>query len=286
MSTKTSKTNDFKQWLCSEEKSTATIEKYSDDIDKFRAWMHERGWNDETEDEQVIKNAVIQYKSVLKARGLKAASVNVTLAALNSYMKYLGCNSGVNYLKVQQKVFTDEERELTLSEYKMLVKTARLCSNERLALVMETMASTGMRVSELQFLTVESLRTAKVVVEMKSKIRTILLPERLCYKLNNYVIRYGIEEGQIFLTSSGMPLSRKQIWKEMKHISDIAGVPTSKVFPHNLRHVFARTYYEEWKDVVHLADILGHSSINTTRIYLNYSGSECERQLNKLKIIS
>lgn len=278
--------NGFEQWLHDDEKSDATIEKYSSDIDKFRIWARKNGLEDSLIDESEMKDAVIKYKSWLKSSGLKPASINVALASINCYMKYLGYTESLNYLRIQKNVFMDERRELSLKEFRMLVETARNDGNERLALLMETMASTGIRVSEVQYITVETLSNNRAIVDMKNKIRTIFLPHQLCTKLEWYAKREGINKGCIFITSNGTPISRKQIWSEMKYISEKANVAGSKVFPHNLRHFFARTYYSQCGDIVRLADILGHSSVNTTRIYLIESGSECERQINNLGIIS
>lgn len=276
----------YEQWLCEEEKSPATIVKYSTDVEKFRIWARRNGLEGALEEESYIKDVIIKYKAWLKQSGLKPASVNVSLAAINSYMRFLGYSGSLGYLKVQKKVFQDERTELTMQEYRILVETARFYGNERLALVMETMASTGMRVSELQYITVETVIESRAVIDMKNKIRTVFLPRQLCSKLRWYARGHGIDQGRIFITSNGLPMSRKQVWDEMKKIGRKAGIDESKVFPHNLRHLFARTYYRKCGDIVRLADILGHSNMNTTRIYLAESGSECERQINNLGIVS
>ena len=188
-------------------------------------------------------------------------------------------------LRLQRRSFREAERELDREEYRTLVRTARTLGRERLALVMETICATGIRVGEVPYITVEALRRGKAVVALKGKVRTILLPEKLCKKLLKYVKRQKITSGEVFLTGGGKRLSRVQIWAEMKRLCCAAGVAADKVFPHNLRHLFARTFYRACQDVVKLADILGHSSIETTRIYLLTTGTEHLRQLERLGLL-
>lgn len=191
----------------------------------------------------------------------------------------------MKYLSVQRKLFRDVSRELTRTEYERLLETARSRGRERLALVIETICGTGIRVGEVKYITVEAARRGRVEIALKGKIRTILLPGRLCRKLLKYARKKKIASGEIFLTGSGRSLSRRQIWSELKSLCRHAGVNASKVFPHNLRHLFATTFYRVSKDIAQLANILGHSSVETTRIYLTTSGVEQVRRLDRLGLI-
>ncbi len=278
--------DEFIAYMRQNERSAGTIGKYASDMDVYARWLVENDYLNPFESEERAKQIALEYKDYLRTGKNNPSTINVKLAAINAYFRYKDYNQRIRYLKIQRRIFVDENRELSLPEYKKLVNTARDMGNERLALIMETMASTGMRVSELQYITVESLKSNKIQVDLKNKIRTIFLPQRLCLKLFIYAANLGISAGYIFRTQDGESLSRKQIWHDMKRVSRVAGVASSKVFPHNMRHVFARTYYKQCKDIARLADVLGHSSLETTRVYLMDSGAECERQINSLGIVS
>ena len=268
----------FRQWLLSEEREPATIEKYLREVEQFAAW---------TEGQPVTKEQVTGWKTRLTASSYHPGTVNCKLSALNKFFAFLGwADCRVKYLRVQRRVFRSAQRELTRQEYTRLLETARALGRERLALLIETICATGIRVSELKYITAESVCDGRTEISLKGKIRSILLPGKLCKKLRKYARRQKIASGEIFLTRSGKSLSRRQIWSEMKALCARAGVERSKVFPHNLRHLFARTFYRACRDVVKLADVLGHSSIETTRIYLISTGAEHARQLERLGLVS
>ena len=208
------------------------------------------------------------------------------LAAVNGLFRFLGWGIRVKFLKVQRRLFRDQSRELAREEYDLLVDTARDGGKERLALLMEAVCATGVRVSEVKYLTVEAAQCGRAEIALKGKIRMILLPNKLCRKLLKYARKQKIASGEIFLTRSGRSLSRRQIWAEMKQLCKATGVASEKVYPHNLRHLFARTFYQACKDIARLADVLGHSSIETTRIYLVTTGAEQVRQLDRLGLVS
>ena len=259
------------------ERTGATIQKYVHGVRSFMEWLDGR---------PVTKELTAQWKHDLMEKGLSPSTINGRIAAVNGLFHFLGWTEyRVRALKIQRQAFRDNTKELTAEEYFRLAQTARLQSRERLALVMETICSTGIRVSEVRYITVEAARRARATVSLKGKIRTILLPEKLCGKLLQYARRRGIISGEIFLTEGGKSLSRFEIWREMKAVCEKAGVQGSKVFPHNLRHLFAMTYYRANKNIVRLADLLGHSSINTTRIYLISTGEEHARELARMRLI-
>ena len=221
------------------------------------------------------------------ARGYAPATVNAMLAAVNSLLVFLGQKEcQVKFLKVQRRLFRDPTRELTRPEYDRLLSAARVRGRERLALLMEAICATGIRVSEVKYLTVEAAKAGRTDVALKGKVRTILIPNKLCRKLLKYAKKNKTASGEIFLTRSGKSLSRRQIWCELKSLCSQAGVEPSKVFPHNLRHLFARCFYRATRDVARLADVLGHSSIDTTRIYLISTGVEHARILDRLRLTS
>lgn len=269
---------DFLRYLRDEERSSGTQEKYLRDIRSFRSWLDGR---------TVTKEAVTGWKTHLLDSGYSPITINSMLASVNMLLRWLGCEDcRVRLLKVQRKVFRDPARELTRAEYKRLLGTAQELKKERLELLIESIGATGMRVSEVKYLTVEALQQGQLQISLKGKIRVILLPSKLCRKLLKYAARKKITSGEVFLTRSGKGLSRKQIWAEMKRLCRDAGVEPGKVFPHNLRHLFAREFHRVCRDVVKLADVLGHSSIETTRIYLLSTGTEHARQLERLGLIS
>ena len=268
----------FRRWLLEEEREPATIEKYLREVRAFAAWL---------EGAPVTKEGATAWKARLTASGFQPGTVNGKLSALNKFFAFLGWpDCRVKYLKIQRRVFRSSERELSREEYARLLETARALGRERLALLIETICATGIRVSELKYITVESVRDERTEISLKGKIRTILIPGKLCRKLLKYARKRKIASGEIFLTRSGKSLSRRQIWAEMKALCARAGVERTKVFPHNLRHLFARTFYRACRDVVKLADVLGHSSIETTRIYLISTGAEHARQLERLGLVS
>ena len=268
----------FRQRLVWEEKSPATIEKYLRDAADFTAWLDGRA---------ASKAAAGAWKAALLEAKLAPATINVKLAAVNRFLVFLGWPAfRVKPLRIQRRLFRDDSRELTRPEYLRLLETARTQGRERLALLLETICGTGIRVSEVRYVTVEAVYRGRAEISLKGKIRTILLPGKLCRKLLKYARKQKIASGEIFLTRNEKGISRRQIWAEMKALCDKAGVAPSKVFPHNLRHLFAMVFYRTSRDIVKLADLLGHSSIETTRIYLVTSGAEHQRTLDRLGLIS
>ncbi len=267
----------FSKYLREEERSIQTIEKYLRDIQRFYEWA---------DGKEISKTIVVEWKTYLINEGRAAVTVNASLAALHSFFSFMGWQEcRVKYLRIQRRVFRDDSKELKKDEFLKLVNCARQKSNLRLALVMETICATGIRVSELCYITVEAIQKGRADVALKGKIRTILIPNKLAQKLKKYAKKKKIASGEIFLTANGNRLSRKQIWSEMKWICKEAGIEKNKVFPHNLRHLFARVFYKACHDIIRLADVLGHSSIETTRIYLVTTGTEHVRQLNELGLV-
>ncbi|MCI8479242.1 MAG: tyrosine-type recombinase/integrase [Oscillospiraceae bacterium] len=268
----------FYDYLLAEEREPSTIEKYLRDAREFMVWLA---------GEAVAKERVSAWKEHLKYQRFQPETINGKLSALNKLFRFLGWEDcRVKYLKIQRRLFRSTEKELTKDEYVRLLDTAQDLGRERLALLMETICATGIRVSEVRYITVEAAQVGRAEIALKGKIRTILLPGKLCRKLQKYAKKQKIVSGEIFLTRNGNGLSRRQIWAEMKALCKTARVAPSKVFPHNLRHLFARTFYRIYKDVARLADVLGHSSIETTRIYLVSTGAEHARQLERLGLIS
>ena len=267
----------YASFLRQEERAPATIENYLRDIRVFRRWL---------EDRAVTKERVAEWKEHLLAKALAPATVNAKLSAVSGLLGFLGLGEcRVKSVRIQRRVFRDEARELTREEYRRLLNTAQRQGLDRLLLLMETICATGVRVSEVCHITVEALRDMRADVALKGKVRSILLPRKLCRKLLKYAKRKKITSGEIFRTRSGRPMSRGQIWREMKAICQAAGVAPSKVFPHNLRHLFATVFYRASRDIAKLADVLGHSSIDTTRLYLMTTGAEHARQLEQLDLI-
>ncbi|MBQ8759226.1 MAG: tyrosine-type recombinase/integrase [Clostridia bacterium] len=268
--------NEFKVFLANEEKSCATIEKYTRDVCAFFKWLGK---------ENLCKATVLNYKSYL-IEHYKPASVNSILSSLNSffdYNKWYECK--VKSLKIQKQIFASKDRELSREEYERLIMTAKSIKNERLCMLMQTICASGIRVSELQFITKESVYAGKEVINCKGKFRIILLPEKLCKMLAKYIKKNHILSGPVFVSKSGKPLDRSNIWSDMKKLCELAGVSKKKVFPHNLRHLFARTFYSLQKDIVRLADILGHSSINTTRNYTMETVEIHRKQIEQLNFV-
>ena len=266
----------FAAWLCKEGKSRGTIEKYRRDMRAFSEWLDGCELTNET---------AIKWREHLLSQTYAPVTVNSMLAAINAYCRFAKVDIRVKFVKIQRKLFRDQKKELTREEYRRLVETAYSTGNERLALLMETICASGIRVSEVPYITVEAAQNGKAMISLKGKVRTIMLSGKLCRKLLKYAKKQKIASGEIFLTKSGKSLSRRQIWAEMKRLCKAAGVEASKVFPHNLRHLFATTFYKIHKDIAHLADVLGHSSIDTTRIYLVTTGQEHQKQLERLGLL-
>ena len=266
----------FRRHLLEEERAPGTVAKYLRDLEAFCRWLGDR---------PVTRETAAAWKTYLLDGGRAPVTVNSMVAALNGLFAFLGWDCRVRFLRIQRRVFRDQARELNREEYSRLVQAARDRGRDRLALLMETVCSTGIRVGEVPYITVEAARQGRAEIALKGKIRVILLPGKLCRKLLKHAAQKKIASGEIFITRSGRSLSRKQIWAEMKTLCGLAGVGAEKVFPHNLRHLFARTFYRTCRDVVRLADVLGHSSIETTRIYLLTTGTEYCRQLEKLALI-
>lgn len=268
---------DFSRFLVEEEKSIATIEKYMRDVRAFSLFISK---------EEITKERVIAYKNMLIDDGYAPRSINSMLASLNSLFSFLGwLDLKVKAIKLQRQIYCSEDKELTKAEYMRLVNTARQKGNERLCLLLQTICGTGMRVSELQFITVEAVKLGEAMVSLKGKMRSVFIVKELKKKLLRYAAEQGIKSGCIFVTCTGRPMSRTNIWREMKQICKDANVNPNKVFPHNLRHLFARTFYGIEKDIAKLADILGHSSIDTTRIYIISTGTEHRRRMENMRLV-
>ena len=265
----------FTKWLNLEEKSSATCEKYIRDIRRFMEFAA---------DEVVSKEVVARWKNDLIAQGYAARSINSMLASVNSFLGYLGWHDcKVKNIRLQRQTYCAEEKELTKAEYLRLLEASR--KNDQLNLALQTICGTGIRVSELRYFTVEAVRQGEITVNCKSKTRTILVPGKLRKLLLNYAKQKHITTGAVFVGKTGKPLDRSNIWHQMKQLCRAAGVKESKVFPHNLRKLFARTFYGIEKDIAKLADILGHSSINTTRIYIMTTGIEHRRKIERLGLV-
>lgn len=265
----------FQTKLYQEEKSRATVEKYLRDVRAFLIFIGAA---------PMSKERMMDYKRLLVEQGYRAGSINSMLASLNSLLDMLGWQDcKVKSIRTQKPVYCAEEKELTKAEYLRLLEAAK--DQPRLRLVMETICGTGIRVSELKYFTVEAVQRGEITVTCKSKTRTILIPGKLKKLLLEHAKRNGLRSGAIFVTRSGRPLNRSNIWAQMKRLCQRAGVTASKVFPHNLRKLFARTFYGIEKDIAKLADILGHSSINTTRIYIMSTGTEHRRKIERLGLV-
>lgn len=266
----------FKKYLSENEKSIATLEKYIRDIKHFAQFAGER---------QINKALVLEYKSLLEGE-YAITSANSMLASLNAFLRFLGWNElCVKQFKVQKDAYCPESKELTKGEYTSLVKAAQKENNERLALIVQTICATGIRVSELQSITVQAVQKGEAVVSCKAKTRKVFIVSSLRKLLMRYAKQQGISTGPLFITKNGNPLNRSNIWRQMKGLCAKAGVSPQKVFPHNLRHLFARIFYSIEKDLAKLADILGHSSINTTRIYIMTTSNEHRRRMESMRLI-
>ncbi len=268
--------NAFETMLKEDEKSKHTVEKYMRDVRCFQCFAKERG---------IDKALTIEYKAFLE-KEYATASANSMIAALNSFLRFNGWDECcIKQFKVQKKTYCSENDELTKAEYLSLVRAAESEQNERLSLLIQTICGTGIRVSEVEYITVEAAQRGEAVVSCKGKTRTVFIVSALRKKLISYAKKHGVATGMIFVTKNGKALNRSNIWREMKNLCKQAGVSPDKVFPHNLRHLFARTFYGIEKDIAKLADILGHSSINTTRIYIVSTGAEHKRRIERMHLI-
>lgn len=266
---------DFHFHLMSEEKSPVTIQKYDRDVRAFFAFSGPQSLDWEL---------VVKYKRLLQSRGYAPASINSTIASLNSLFTFIGLEElRLKNIRKQRQSYCSEDRELSKSEYMRLLKAAQ--RNSRLSLILQTICGTGIRISELRYFTIEAVKQNRISVSCKGKVRVIFMPSALRKLLLGYAYSRGISSGPVFCSRNGNPLDRSNIWSEMKKLCALAGVEKSKVFPHNLRRLFARTFYAAWKDIAKLADLLGHSSIDTTRIYLVSTGREHRRRLEQLGLI-
>ncbi len=267
---------DYKNYLIDGEKGEVTIEKYMRDIRVFIEWL---------EGEELTKLKVLEYKNKL-IEEYAPTTVNSIISSLNGFFKYNEWYElQVKSLKIQRRIFCKPEKELSAEEYEKLLKAALNKKNERLYLIMQTICAMGLRVSELRYITAESVNKGEAIVKLKGKIRTVFIPPELAQMLKKYMRSQEISSGCVFRTRTGKPVDRFTIWKSMRSLCEMAGVPKEKVFPHNLRHLFARTYYSLEKDIVRLADILGHSNVNTTRIYTIANGEVHRVQMQRLKLV-
>lgn len=267
----------FYEYLIEEERSSGTIEKYIRDVRLLQSWLGS---------EPVTKENAARWKQELLQSGRAPSTVNSMLAAANTYFRFMGWDDlKLKSIRLQRRFFRENERELTKAEYQLLMETAKKRGDERLALLMETICATGIRVSEVPYITTDAIKKGRARIAMKGKLRTILIPAQLCRKLRKYAIKHRIQRGEIFLTKNGTRLERKQIWAQMKALCRHAGIERNKVFPHNLRHLFARCFYRISHDISSLADVLGHSSIETTRIYLISTESEHIKKIAHLGLV-
>ena len=267
----------FCQKLIQEERSAGTVEKYLRDIRAFSVWIGGK---------ELSKEATTEWKDYLQSKGYQPTTINSMISALNGFLHFIGredCH--VRFLRIQRRMFRDPGRDLCRDDYNRLLEVATKNGKFRLRLILETICSTGIRVSELQYVTVEAAKIGRADICLKGKIRTILLPGKLCRKLLKYAKKQKINSGEIFIHQNGKRISRCQIWREMKQLSKLAGIDPHKVFPHNLRHLFAVVFYQACQDIVKLADVLGHSCIETTRIYLLTTGREHMQQLEQLQLV-
>ena len=267
----------YRRWLIGMERSRGTISQYLRDIQSLYLFL--------PEGQELDREQVQLWKASLAEKGLAPSTINAALTAVNGFFRFMHWEElTVRLLRRQKQLFRDNERELTRKEYMRLVQTAARQGKNRLSLIMQSICATGIRISELRFLTVEALHTGRAMVDCKGKNRVVLIPNELKRMLMRYVKEKGILSGPVFVTKKGRPVDRSNVWHEMKKLCQKAGVNARKVFPHNLRHLFAVTFYRQQKDLAKLADILGHSSIETTRIYAMESGAEHQRMINALHL--
>lgn len=271
-----SKLDEYEIYLCEEEKSMNTMKKYVRDVKLFLEHLEEK---------EISKQQLLLFKEQL-IKKYAPSSVNSMLASINKFLEFMQLQFlKIKPVKIQKKVFANPQTELTKEDYQSLLVAAEKSENKRLSRIIQTIGLTGIRVSELEYITVNSLCTGRTIVNCKGKQRTVLIPKQLNKILKDYCREEHIVDGIIFRTKKGKPLDRSNIWKMMKGLCQEAGIAKSKVFPHNLRHLFARTYYNIEKDISKLADILGHADINTTRVYIMDTGKQHEKQINKLSAL-
>lgn len=266
----------YKHFLIIEEKTVATIEKYVHDVTAFAKWLGNR---------PADKSTTLAYKRYL-CEQYATASINSMLSSLNTFFEYMDWyDCKVKTIKIQRQIFASKGKELTKAEYERLLMAAKNQDNKRLYYLIQTIAATGIRISELKYITCEAVKSGQADIHCKGKVRMVFLPKQLCKMLKAYIKECNIKSGSVFITKTGRPLDRSNVWSEMKKLCAAASVEPKKVFPHNLRHLFARTYYSLHKDIVRLADILGHSSVETTRIYTMESGDIHRKQLEKMGLL-
>lgn len=270
--------NKFKEYLEYEEKSAATIEKYIRDIKKLMNFADGR---------EITKKLMLEYKENLRIKqNYKLSSINSFLIAANrlfGYLEWYGLSTRT--YRIQKEAFISRKKNLSMYEYKKLVLAVRRKGNKRLEMIIQTLCSMGIRISELSYITVESVETGEVDIYGKRKQRKALIPEKLQEQLKHYIIKNKIKSGFVFRTSRGNAVDRSNIWREMKVLREETHIEGEKIFPHNLRHLFAKTFYKTEKDIAKLADILGHSSIETTRIYIRTTSEEYKKQLDKMELV-
>ena len=268
--------NQFIKYLQEQEKSQSTIVSYKRELFSLQMFF---------DDSSLNKDSLLRYKTII-TKQYKPSTCNVSISAINCFLKYINRQDlFLKPLKIQKTIFEPAEKELTKKDYNKLIKAALINGDERTALAIQTSCATGIRVSELQSITVETLRSGQAHICNKGKNRIVFIPKALVNVLKKYVVNHNIASGPIFVTRNNKPLDRSNLWKSMKQLCSVAGVKPSKIYPHNLRHLFAKTYYTQQKDISRLADILGHSSINTTRIYTRESGAVHAKQLEGLGLI-
>ena len=266
----------FKKKLIDEEKAKSTIDQYLRDIFALKKWMI---------NQKLSKKNIIEYKKFL-SKHYTTSSVNTKISSINSFFSFLGHQElKIKKIIIQKQIFALSEKELLKEDYLQLLTAAKQKKNKRLYYIIQTICSTGIRVSEIKNITVDAINKGIANITNKGKVRNVFLPEKLCHQLKKYIKQNNIIAGPIFLTRNGLVINRSNIWKEMKSLSFYANVTKSKIYPHNLRHLFARTYYSMQKDVVRLADILGHSNINTTRVYTIESGLVHKKQIQSLNLV-
>ena len=270
------KLQEYERFLREQEKAENTIIKYLNEATKLQNWLNGK---------EITKMNLLAYKKYL-AKMYLTTGVNSVISAVNNYLEFLNLDElKVKTLRLQRATFSKAEKILSKIEYQRLLQATRDINNPRLYYIMQTICSTGIRISELKYITVNAIKLGSTNIKLKGKVRTILLPKKLCKILSQYIKERGIKNGSVFVTKGGKPVNRSNIWREMKKLCKIANVSSKKVFPHNLRHLFARVFYKRYKDIVRLADILGHSSINTTRIYTMESEEIHLRQINSLGLL-
>ena len=266
----------FVAYLKEQEKSQSTISTYKRELFSLQMFL---------DDNPITKERLLGYKSMI-TNNYKPSTCNVAISAINAFLNYIGrTDLFIKPIRVQKQIFENKDKMLTKREYNKLIQNAKINGQTQLSLIIQTICATGIRVSELQFITVEAVKNGQAHIRCKGKNRVVFIPKSLCALLKKYVVNSNIASGSVFVTRSGKPIDRSNLWKAMKRLCNISGVKSSKVYPHNLRHLFARTYYSQQKDLSRLADVLGHSNINTTRIYTRETGAVHARQIEALGLV-